>query len=126
MTILYRSAPSESPHFGRGSFWTMHPDSAEWLAEVEAGTPALAAHRLYRREVLIGDDVREQPVDDLLQPLREKPLQDALPRLRDALRNEGERHAAAGCMWVQFTDHSKSWHGAMLYLGDDPIRAARA
>jgi hypothetical protein len=65
-------------------------------------------------------------VGDVLPLLREKAVQDALPRLRDALRNEGERHAAAGCIWVQFTDHSKSWHGAMLYLGDDPIRAARA
>src|SRR5450631_248013 len=110
MTILYRSAPSESPHFGRGSFWTIHRDSAEWLAEVEAGAPAPSAHRLYRREVLIGDDVREQPVDDLLPLLREKPLQDALPRLRDGLLNEGERHAAAGCVWVQFTNHGKSWN----------------
>jgi hypothetical protein len=104
----------------------MHPDSAEWLAEVEAGTPALPAHQLYRREVLIGDDVGEEPVDDLLPLLRGKPLQDTLPRLRDALINEGERHAAAGCLWVQFTNHGKSWNGAMLYLGNDPIRAARA
>jgi hypothetical protein len=103
----------------------MHPDSAEWLAEVEAGTPALPAHQLYRREVLIGDDVGEQPVDDLLPLLRGKPLQDTLPRLRDTLLNEGERHAAAGCVWVQFTHYGKSWNGAMLYLGNDPIRAAR-
>ncbi len=104
----------------------MQPDSAEWLAEVEAGTPTPPAHQLYRREVLIGDGVREQPVDDLLPLLRGQPLQDTLPRLRDTLLSEGERHAAAGCVWVQFTNHGKGWHGAMLYLGHDPIRAARA
>lgn len=104
----------------------MHPDSAEWLAKVEAGTPAPSAHRLYRREVLIGDDVREQPVDDLLPLLREKPLQDALPRLRDGLLSEGERLAASGYAWVQFTERGRIWNGAMLYMGDDPTHARLA
>jgi hypothetical protein len=126
MTTIYRTAPADSPQFGRGSFWTMRRESVRYVAEVEAGTSSLPAVELWQADVLIGDDVREQPLDDLLPMLAQTSVRDALPRLRAALLEKAEKHAAAGCEWVRFTDHGESWNGAMLYLGEKPIDAQLA
>jgi hypothetical protein len=123
VTILYRSAPSESPRFGRGTFWTMHRDKADWLSQVEAETPNVPAHPLYEADVVMRDDLGEQQVDDVLPFLEGVPMGEALPRLRDTLLERGERSAADGYRWVQYIRLDRSWRGAMLYLGDDPIPA---
>lgn len=125
VTVIYRSTQDEPP-FGRGNFWTMWPASAEFVAEVEAGTPNLPAQSLYHYEVVVGDRAAEQSVDDLLPLLEGTSKGNALPRLRDALLERGEKLAASGYAWVQFTDHGRSWHGAMLYLGDERIPARPA
>ena len=119
MTVIYRSTHDEPP-FGRGNFWTTRPASAEFVAQVEAGTPVLPAQSLYHYEVAVGDRVAEQPVDDLLH-LLEGSSRDGLLRLRDSLLDRGEKLAASGHTWVQFTEHGQSWNGAMLYVGDEIV-----
>jgi len=122
VTTIYRRSDDEPP-FGHGDFWTMRPVSAEFVAQVEAGTPILAAQSLYHYEVAVEDRVVEQPVDDLLPVLEGKPQGDALPMLRDALLERGEKLAEAGYAWVQFTERGQSWNGAMLYVGDEPVHS---
>jgi hypothetical protein len=65
-------------------------------------------------------------VDDLLHLLGGRTQDDALPRLRDALLDRGEKLAASGHAWVQFTERGRSWNGAMLYVGEDPTHAQLA
>lgn len=118
MTRLYRCDDAEPPQSGRGTFWTMRRESTDYIAQVEAGTPSLPPSQLYEAEVTIGDSLSEPPIDDALAHAEGVPIRTALPQLRDALRARAEQE---GCEWAQFvTRDGRSWHGAMLYLGDVP------
>jgi hypothetical protein len=124
VTVLYRATGVEHPDLvdvGRGSFWTRLRENTEFLAQLEAATPPPT--RVYQVEVTIGDSVRTQPMDALLPLVRNKPMRDALPLLRDMLLKRAER---AGRDWTQFTEQDRSWHDAMLYMGDEPLRASVA
>jgi hypothetical protein len=118
MMVLYRGDPAEPPQFGRRTFWTTRKDSAEYLAQLEAATPTLPPPRVYWADVTIGDDVVEQAIDDLLRLVRDKP--NALQLLRDGLLGTA---AHAGRQWMQLTADGRSWKGAMIYLGDEPVTA---
>ena len=123
MTVLYRRDPAEPPRFGRRTLWTMHCDDADYLAQVEAATLSLPAAPLYQVEVTIGDSIGEQSVDDLLSLVQGKPVVEAQTILRNTLFRLAEH---AGREWMQFTSHGRSWRGAMLYLGGEPLPAQRA
>lgn len=122
MTTIYRSSHDEPP-FGHGDFWTMRPESAEFVAQLDAGTTILPAQALHHYAVVVGDRVVDQPIDDLLPVLEGKPQADALAMLRGALLERGEKLAEAGYAWVQFTERGESWNGAMLYVGDEPVHS---
>ena len=107
----------ESPDFGRRTLWTMHPERAEWLAAWEAAGRDLPASRVYHVEITMGDDLSELDVSDALQGIRAGRL-DA-----NGLLGWAESRAPDGCLWVQFADHGRSWTGAILYLGDEPLPA---
>jgi len=120
VTLLYRSDVVDSPKFGRGTFWTMHRNRAEYIAQVEAATPILPESQIiYQADVTIGDAVREYPVDDRLRSVAGKPMGEALPLLRDALLTRAEQ--AGPVEWMQFTAQDRPW--AMLYVGDEPVPA---
>jgi hypothetical protein len=121
MTVLYRGDPAEPPQFGSRTFWTTRKDSAEYLAQLEAATPTLPPPRVYWADLTIGDDVVEQAIDDLLRLVRDKP--NALQLLRDGLLGTA---AHAGRQWMQLTDDGRSWKGAMIYMGDEPVPAQLA
>ena len=44
-------------------------------------------------------------------------------RQLDALLERGEKLAASGYTWVQFTEDGRSCNGAMLYMGDEPVHS---
>jgi len=98
----------------------MDRDQADWLATWEAvSEPApsdVPARRVYQAEDPIEDD-SELPITDVLPLIANRSL-DA-----NGLRAHAERRAPLGCRWVKFMDHDRSWRGAALYLGDEPIRA---
>lgn len=121
VTVLYRATGVEHPDFGSRTFWTRLRENTEFLAQLEAATPPPT--RVYQVEVAIGDSLRTQPMDALLPLVRNKPTRDALPQLRDMLLKRAER---AGRDWTQFTEQDRSWHDAMLYMGDEPLRASAA
>ncbi len=123
MPVLYRGDPAEPPQFGRRTFWTTHKESAEYLAQLEAATPTLPPPHIYRADVTIGDDVVPRDIDHLLRLARDKPMRDALPLLRDGLLGTAEH---AGRQWTQLMADGRSWKGAMIYLGDEPVPAQLA
>ncbi len=123
MTPLYRRARAEQPT-GKGSIWTTWPASADFLAEVEAGTPTLpAALQLYAREVLIGELEVAQAVDQVVALTEGRPIREDLPALRDAIRGFAEKSAASGYEWMRLTRDGNEWHGTIVYLGEHPIPA---
>jgi hypothetical protein len=132
MTVVYRYAASASPDFTRGTFWTSGlKGDAEYLAKLEAGDPAAATERLYQHEVWLTANVPTEPIERHMVAAEKMPAPERLPRLRDALLEQADELARAGAHpWVRisekFTQGSRPWKGAMLYMGDEPIQALPA
>jgi hypothetical protein len=126
VSVIYRLAPPESKDFTRGSFGTMHPEAAKFVAEVEAGSDELPPdRRLYQVTVTMGDRaLSERLIEDFLPFVERKPKDEALPRLRDFLLNEATR---GGSPWMQIaaTRHARL-HAAMIYVGEKPVRTQLA
>lgn len=128
MTALYRLAAEESPSLGRRTLWAFPSASAEQrklLAQIETGTLILPApHWLYEVEVVIGDDICEEPVDRYLEAAEDKPIEDALPQIWAGMLARFEKLSEGGYRWVQLTHRGQLW--AMAYMHNDPLRARRA
>ena len=101
MTSLYRITGEKSPDLGRRTFWTMHEEEAEWLADWE-GTCDLSASQLYRAEVAVDDN-----------GLGEFSLAKYLPRIRDRSVDANDvselvdAQVGGGPRWVQLTDENE-------------------
>jgi hypothetical protein len=132
MTVLYRYAPSGSPHFTRGTFWTSGSKSdAEYLAKLEAGDLAAPIEQLYQHEVWLTASLPTEPVDNHVVAAEKMPAPERLARLRDTLLEQADELARAGAHpWVRLSEKlpqgPQPWRGGMLYMGDEPIQALLA
>jgi hypothetical protein len=132
MTVVYRYAPSDSPDFTRGTFWTSgSKDDAEYLVRLEAGDPSARAERLYEHDVWLTASVPTEPIDKHMVAAENMPEPERLARVRDALLERADELAGAGAHpWVRVSETlpqgSRPWKGAMLYMGDEPIQALPA
>ncbi|MHB1538694.1 MAG: hypothetical protein ACYCUM_13680 [Solirubrobacteraceae bacterium] len=129
-SALYHRSPVEPP-FGRGTLWVHHGQRArlDLLAQIEAASVTLptplstyAIDQVSRAglDAITGCDI-EQRLTLLHQ--HAVPMQDALPRLRDGLREKGEREAERGAVWVVLRAFGAPW--ALIYMGDEPLHAHR-
>ena len=108
---MYRAAPADSPHFGRGSYWTTDESFARrfrlWLDETFSGQ-----HVVYRAEVDL-TDVLSVPFGVFLSSPEVTARVDQL---------------ASTYRWLTF--YEGVFEGNMIlqyvYLGEEPIRAKRA
>jgi hypothetical protein len=130
VATVYRSDGAHPPHLGWGGFWTIWEERAVWLAELEAGKPLATAGQIYQARPLLvaGGNLRDLPVEAIVRSVRDLRMIVALPKLRDDLRAAAQQLAAEGVEWVQFTlpftsDRDRSWEGAMLYMGAEPLAA---
>lgn len=116
MTLLYRMTADQSDT-GKRTLWTTDPDSAKFLAKWEA-TPArpTESSRLYEADVdLTSEGWRDITTQlGMLRP-------DFTPR--DLLKLVENLVQRTGCSWIQLRcdDGHTHWHGAELYLGDEPV-----
>jgi hypothetical protein len=119
VTVLYRLT-TESPPFGRRTFWAASASSAKELAEeLEEGTSDLPGTRLYEVEVPIESLAHAQVDIHLLAQeveAKSRPLQ-------ERVQIRAEQLAAQGFRWIVFTEGQNKTHWATAYMGDDPLSA---
>ncbi|MGO9490631.1 MAG: hypothetical protein ACLQBB_16620 [Solirubrobacteraceae bacterium] len=122
MSAIYRQAQDGSTDFQTGSFGTIHANHVEFLAQIEAGSPAVPRGRLYVAEVTFGDEeLSEYTIEDFLLLMEDKPAGEALPMLRDFLLSEARRERRP---WMQVTaPNEPRLDGALVYVGQTRVPA---
>jgi hypothetical protein len=121
MTPLYRFS-GEPPPFRRGSLWTTDRDQAQKLAKFEVLPNSLPADaKLYGCDDSIDYVVAWDVADTRgLQRVAEREWTPA------EMFEQATQHVPTNCRWVLLTESGNVWRGAHIYVGPEPLGAARA